>query len=124
MMSYSDWVRQNEKKKNEVVDRLKKKNFTDEQIFEYFNYDNMRVKEPNFCILYKTGEKCHDIKNLNCFYCACPYFVLNNSVNPKIKSYCSNPKGNPKILKNKKKGFTFIDCSNCVIPHIMKKKIE
>ena len=100
------------------MEKLKEKR-TDE-ILEYFEYDNMKVNEKDFCPLYEKDQKCHDIKELNCYLCGCPNFRFNDGgfkkENGKILySYCDI---------DSKKGTTFQtkeaihqNCSACHVPH-------
>ncbi len=112
MMTYEEWFELQNKKHKEVV--LKLENFSNEEIIGYFRFDNMVKKEPDFCPLYKDNKKCHDIDDLNCYFCGCPNFRLTDG-KEKLKSYCSI---------DSKDGAQFIseiaihqDCSKCIVPH-------
>ena len=119
-MNYIDWVSEHSKKHKKIVDKLLKNNYTKEQIVDYFEFENMVDKEKNFCLLYAENKKCHDMKNLNCYLCACPNFRFNDSgfkkVDEKIEySFCSI---------DSKDGAIGIygdaihqDCSSCQVPH-------
>lgn len=119
-MTYSDWFQTHSKKHKKIVEKLVAKNCTKEQIVEYFKFENMAKNESDFCPLYAENKKCHDMKNLNCYLCACPNFRFNDNgiekVDGKTKySYCSI---------ESKEGKTGIygdaihqDCSNCLVPH-------
>ena len=118
-MTFEEWLVDHDGKVQEVLGRL---NSTDPNvIIEYFDYDNMAEKESDFCPLYNMGEKCHDTNKLNCYYCACPYFMESDDEpfgyngDVKIMSTCSI---------NSTKAGTFIqdgvqqcDCTNCHVPH-------
>jgi len=108
-MGYKQWIKQHSIKHKKIVDKLS--NFTDDEIIEYFDFDNMVKNEPNFCPLYKDNKKCHNIEKLNCYLCACPLFRLDTH-----KSYCQidSKFGSTIIAKD---GFIHQNCSNCVIPH-------
>jgi len=125
-MTYEEWYADNYKKKQEILERLQGK--SPREIVDYFDYDNMILREPDYCPLYKDKMKCHNMDDLNCFFCACPYFLYGNNNNPieidrdnntEIMSKCS--------IKSKFKDvFTYIqddtkkkacDCSGCYIPH-------
>lgn len=121
-MTYLEWTKDHGNKHKAIMQKLK--NRTDDEVIEYFNYENMIKEEKDFCLLYAQNKKCHDIDNLNCYICACPYFRFKDEVGFKqvdgktLFSYCSI---------DSKKGKTFEseqaihqDCSDCVIPH--KKK--
>jgi len=107
-MSYSNWLETHSLKHKNIMKKLS--HLSDEEVLEYFNYENMKLKEKDFCILYKDNEKCHNMENLNCYLCACPNFRVD-----KTKSFCSiDSKYGAKI---ELKDFTHQDCSNCTIPH-------
>ena len=117
-MSYSSWVKKHGLKHREIIERLK--DLSDDEVIEYFRFENMVEKEPNFCPLYAKNKKCHDIENLNCYLCACPNFRFNDSGFEKIEdktlfSYCSidSKKGKKAISKSA----IHQDCSDCLIPH-------
>ncbi|MEA3315239.1 MAG: hypothetical protein U9Q30_05230, partial [Campylobacterota bacterium] len=107
-MSYSNWLDTHSLKHKNIINKLS--HLTDEEIIKYFDYENMKLKEKEFCILYKDNRKCHDIEKLNCYLCGCPNFRVD-----KTKSFCSiNSKYGDKIVL---KDFTHQDCSKCKIPH-------
>lgn len=98
----------------------KLENLNDDEVIEYFEYDNMLQNEPDFCLLYAQKKKCHDIENLNCYLCACPHFRFDDAGIKKVGektlfSFCS--------IDSKKGAFfesenaLHQDCSNCFIPH-------
>jgi len=118
-MTYHEWTVSHGLKHQKIVQKLEDKN--DDEVIEYFLYENMKKNEPNFCVLYAKNKKCHDIKNLNCYLCACPNFrfEVNQGFDTfkgkKVLSCCSI---------NSKKGKLFEstdvihqDCSDCVVPH-------
>ncbi|WP_458701330.1 hypothetical protein ACKGJI_04250 [Sulfurospirillum sp. 1307] len=117
-MTYSQWVKEHAKKHQKILKKLKDK--SDDEVVEYFFYENMQKNEKDFCLLYSEHKKCHDMKNLNCYLCACPYFRFRDGGFDKIGgktiySFCSI---------NSKHGKTFEtddaihqDCSECIIPH-------
>ncbi len=117
-MSYKNWFEEHSNKHKQLINKLKNK--TVDEIIAYFDFDNMKKNEPDFCFLYKENKKCHEIENLNCYLCACPNFRFNDNGLKKIDektlfSYCSF---NSKFSKE----FVFEnsvhqDCSDCLIPH-------
>jgi Zn-finger protein len=112
-ISYQNWIEQHSKKHSQIVAKLlqNNQNISDEEIIEYFSYDNMQKYENDFCPLYKENKKCHDIDELNCYLCGCPNFRLEDT-----KSHCNiNSKYGAKITA--KDGFIHQDCSGCGIPH-------
>ena len=125
-MTYIEWKELHAKAKSNIISKHNLNNVKD--IIKYFDYDNMVVNESNFCPLYKDNIKCHNIDNLNCYYCGCPYFIINENpktvgkttivstcmINSKYKSeYYENPDGNNVVRIH-------CDCSNCYVPHTTK----
>ena len=105
-------MKQHAKKHLKIINKLT--HLSDYEIIEYFDFDNMKIKEKDFCPLYKKNQKCHEIEQLNCYSCGCPYFRLNNN-DDKILSYCSINHKNGRTIEST----TGIhqDCTNCTIPH-------
>ncbi len=107
-MFYQSWHKQHALKHKKILDKLT--HLSDDDIIKYFDYDNMKQKEKDFCVLYKENKKCHEMENLNCYLCACPNFRVE-----KKKSFCSiNSKDGGTIEHN---GFIHQDCSLCTVPH-------
>ena len=118
-MSYKDWFNKHSKKHRTIVDKLIKQNLSQDEIIDYFDFDNMKQNEIDFCPLYKQNKKCHNIKNLNCYLCACPNFRFNDNGiatydNHKILSKCSINNGKQ---IGSKSGNIHQDCSSCTTPH-------
>lgn len=93
---------------------IKQQSFkTVDEMVDYFDFENMSKYQKHFCILYKTGTKCHEIQNLNCFFCACPFYVVQDEkhtfckINSKFASYI--------VLDD----LNICDCTNC---HFIHKK--
>ena len=117
-MSYQLWFKSHGKKHKEIVDKLSHLN--NNELIEYFQFENMVKKEPNFCPLYKNNKKCHEIEELNCYLCACPNFRFKDTgfkkeENRTLFSYCdieskdgSQYKLDEAIHQN---------CAKCAIPH-------
>lgn len=98
---------------NKVNAILKKKQFkTPSEEYEYFLYKNMVNEEPDFCLLYRVNERCHNYKNLCCRFCACPYFKIEDNL---FKCKYHNTKHENAVL---------MDCENCIIPHIKTITLE
>lgn len=118
-MTFTEWVITHNNKKEDIL--LKIKDLSKKEQIQYFDYDNMIKKELNFCPLYKLNTKCHDIKDLNCFLCACPYFEYSDNTplsvtkDINVMSRCSiNAK---EASSYTTKGIQQCDCSNCTVPH-------
>ena len=122
-MTYSEWEQEHTIKVAEIMGRIKAS--TLDEIAEYFKYDNMVKKEKEFCPLYKDNIKCHNIDDLNCYYCGCPHFNINDnpattgkttivsscSIDSKYKDiFYENPDENNVVRIH-------CDCTNCFIPH-------
>jgi len=117
-MGYNDWFENHATKHKKIVDKLVKKNYTKEQIIEYFNFENMKKEELEFCPLYTKDKKCHDMESLNCYLCACPNFRFNeNGLGTynefRILSRCNIHNGKEFAGK----GVIHQDCSSCSVPH-------
>nr|WP_321267425.1 hypothetical protein [uncultured Sulfurimonas sp.] len=117
-MKYTEWFDTHALKHKVIVEKLLKRGCSNEEIVDYFDFENMLEKEIDFCPLYAKNKKCHDMDNLNCYMCACPNFRFNDdgidSYNEfKILSRCD--------INNGKKfagaGVIHQDCSSCSVPH-------
>ena len=117
-MGYTTWFNKHADKHKKIVDKLLKKNYSKEQIIEYFDFDNMVKEELDFCPLYKDNKKCHDMESLNCYLCACPNFRFSDEGlgeynGFKILSKCDINNGEEFAGK----GVIHHDCSSCSVPH-------
>ena len=108
-MSYQSWHEEHAKKHQQLLKKLS--HLDDEELINYFDFENMVVKEPDFCLLYKENKKCHDMENLNCYFCACPNF----RVEEKQSSCAIKSKDGGSIQAPD--GFIHQDCSKCTVPH-------
>ena len=119
-MSYASWFERHAKRHKKIVDKLLENNLSEVEIVEYFDFDNMVKKEPNFCPLYKDNRKCHDNKELNCYFCACPNFRFKDSgfqviKNQTLFSYCSIDSKDGAQYKSKNS--IHQNCVGCFVPH-------
>lgn len=117
-MTYQEWHNSHKAKRDTITHQ--QANLSVAELVEYFNYDHMIIAEPDFCRLYLTNTKCHEMANLNCYNCGCPYFKfddngLTEQDGVTVYSTCTI---------NAVSGSQFIsetaihhDCSNCTIPH-------
>jgi len=119
-LTYTSWFDAHATKHKKIVTKLLVKNYTNEQIVEYFDFDNMLIKEPDFCLLYKDSKKCHDMEKLNCYLCACPHFRFDDKGIKKIGentqfSICDidSKHGSQGLYSDR----IHQDCSKCQIPH-------
>ncbi len=93
---------------------------SDEEVIRYFRFENMVKNEPDFCPLYKDNKKCHDMKKLNCYLCACPHFRFDDEGFKKVEdktlySTCDihSKHGSQYISDNA----IHQNCSACLVPH-------
>ena len=105
-------MQQHAKKHKAIVEKLT--HLSDDEIIEYFDFENMKEKEKDFCPLYERNKKCHDLEKLNCYSCGCPYFRLNDD-DTNLLSYCSiNHKNGGQMEAS---NGIHQDCTNCTVPH-------
>ena len=111
-MSYQRWFNKHANKHKKIVQKLQTDDI--DEILEYFSYNNLKEKEPDFCPLFAQDKKCHDIENLNCYFCGCPLFRFDDKAEV-VKSRCEiNSKFGREIQSN---GIVHQDCSFCLLPH-------
>jgi len=117
-MTYSHWSATHANKHTVIMNKLS--HLSDDDVIKYFEFDNMVKQEPDFFFFYASNKKCHEIENLNCYWCACPHFRFDDAGlslhNDKtVYSICSI---------DSKEGAQFEsanalhqDCTACLIPH-------
>jgi hypothetical protein len=120
LLGYNEWIQKHAKKHKNIVTKLVKKGFNTEEIISYFDFENMKKEEFDFCPLYAKNKKCHDMESLNCYLCACPNFRFNEAGIQKIDektqySTCNidSKDGKQGIYGEK----IHQDCSGCFVPH-------
>ncbi|MEA2110433.1 MAG: hypothetical protein U9P71_00135 [Campylobacterota bacterium] len=119
-MSYNTWFHEHAKKHADIIKKLRLKEFTQAQIIDYFDFNNMVEHEKSFCQLYTQNRKCHEIKELNCYLCACPNFRFDDSgfsTEARVTkfSFCNINSNNGKEVKYG--NAIHQDCSGCTVPH-------
>ncbi len=119
-MSYKEWVDEHAKKHAKIIQKLSILCYSKEQIIEYFDYKNMRLCEEEFCFLYRENKKCHDMEDLNCYFCACPNFRfadtgISKDGHSTIYSECSIKSEDGRQVDFD--GKIHQDCSACTVPH-------
>ncbi len=117
-MSYINWFEKHALKHEKIMKKLK--SLSDDEVIEYFLYENMVKNEPDFCPLYEQNRKCHDMKELNCYLCACSNFRFKDSgfkqiKEKSLKSYCSINSKDGAVFEGKEA--IHQDCSGCMVPH-------
>lgn len=117
-MAYQDWFDKHGNKHAKIMEKLKDK--SDDEVIEYFRFENMVKEEPEFCPLYKDNKKCHDYEELNCYLCACPNFRFDDKGFRKqdektLYSYCSiDSKDGAQFLGE---DYIHQNCAGCLVPH-------
>ena len=119
MQTYASWLKDFGDKHHQLSQKLLKQGLNQVEIIKYFRFENMVLKEPDFCELYKTNTKCHEMKVLNCYLCACPNFRFTShpkAIDKKlIHSKCSINSKDGAIFEHENS--VHQDCSGCQIPH-------
>jgi len=119
-MSYKMWLTKQCDKHAKIVYKLLQRGYAKTKIIDYFEYENMRQNEADFCPLYKDKTRCHDIVYLNCYLCACPNFRFSDlgirKTNGKTEySHCAVNSTDGK--QSEFNGQIHQDCSGCTLPH-------
>jgi len=119
-MSYFEWFEDHAQKHRTLVQKLCAQGLTQKEIIDYFMFENMLEKEPEFCLLYANKQKCHNVSYLNCYLCACPHFRfcdegLSEEEGVVIKSMCAVNAKRRALFVHENIGH--LDCSRCTIPH-------
>ena len=115
-MTYTAWRSDFFNRRDTLQRRLEQSGLSPAEVVSYFNYDNMRIAEPDFCPLYALNTKCHDMSKLNCYLCACPHFVCSDEpLFAYTYSVCS-------INSRHATTFTYdncvhCECTHCTLPH-------
>ncbi|WP_457749412.1 hypothetical protein [Sulfurimonas sp.] len=119
-MAYNEWVEKHAKKHKSIVQKLVKQGYDKEKIIDYFDFENMKEKEFDFCPLYAKNKKCHELESLNCYLCSCPNFRFNDEGIQKVEektqySFCDidSKDGRQGVYGEK----IHQDCSGCGVPH-------
>ncbi len=117
-MTYSGWFDTHAAKHRVIMEKLA--DLSDEEVIAYFRYDNMVEKEPDFCPLYATAARCHDLPELNCYLCACPHFRFSDrgmgieGGKTRYSACAIGAVGGETFQTDTR---IHHDCSRCVIPH-------
>jgi len=77
-----------------------------DEIVEKFVYEELEKNAKDFCPLFAMGLKCHEVGYLNCYFCACPHYSINDSssacaINSRFATFVG----------------AVLDCSKCKVPH-------
>lgn len=117
-MTYQDWFQQHGKKHQAIVQKLD--HLSDQEVIEYFRFENMVNKEHGFCPLYAENKKCHPMENLNCYLCACPNFRFDDSGfsqqgDQTLYSYCAIDSKDGDQFHTEEA--IHQNCTGCTVPH-------
>lgn len=117
-MSYKKWFDAHALKHAEIISKLT--HLSDKEVIEYFRFENMVEKEPEFCPLYAENKKCHDTAELNCYLCACPNFRFNDggfteTEGKTLFSTCSID--SPDGARFTTETAIHQNCTGCIVPH-------
>lgn len=117
-MSYKKWFDAHAAKHAAIMKKLE--HLSDDEVIEYFRFDNMVQHEPEFCPLYAENKKCHDMEELNCYLCACPNFRFKEAGFARegeriLFSTCSieSPDGDRYVSEKA----IHQNCAGCIVPH-------
>ncbi len=117
-MSYKKWFDEHAAKHRAIMEKLTA--LSDQEVIEYFRFENMVQNEKEFCPLYANNKKCHDTPELNCYLCACPNFRFNDKgfkqeEEKTLFSTCSieSPDGDRYISESA----IHQNCAGCLVPH-------
>ena len=117
-MTYTEWFDIHAAKHAKIMQTLTHLN--DEEVIDYFIYENMQEKHPDFCPLYADNTKCHELEVLNCYFCACNHFRFSDKGlkvedSKTIYSLCSIDAKEGSVFESD--NAVHQDCSDCLIPH-------
>jgi hypothetical protein len=117
-VSYSKWFQAHGAKHRKIVEKLS--HLSDDEVIEYFRFENMVEQEPNFCPLYAKNQKCHEMENLNCYLCACPNFRFDENGFKTVEgrtlfSVCGIESQDGAEFKTD--SAIHQNCTGCIIPH-------
>lgn len=117
-MSYKKWFDAHAQKHAKIMEKLKDR--SDDEVIEYFRFENMVKHEPDFCPLYEKNKQCHEMENLNCYLCACPNFRFDDDgfeqQNGKtLFSFCSIDSKDGSQFEGE--DYIHQNCAGCIVPH-------
>ncbi len=117
-MTYMEWFDSHAKKHADIMKTLTC--LSDDEVIDYFIFENMQKNHPDFCPLYVDNKKCHEIEELNCYFCACNHFRfsdngLREEGTKTVYSICDIDAKESKNFETA--NAVHLDCSDCLIPH-------
>ena len=117
-MKYSEWLESHAQKNEEIMRHLR--HLSDDEVIDYFIYENMQQKHPDFCPLYADNTKCHEMDELNCYFCACNHFRFSDEGLVKEGDRIRYSRCDIHARESRdfiSENAIHLDCSNCQIPH-------
>ncbi len=117
-MTYMEWFESHAVKHETIMKTLT--HLSDKETIEYFIFENMKEKHPDFCPLYAENKKCHEMEVLNCYFCACNHFrfsddgLAEEGTRTRYSICDINAKESQDFVSD---NAIHLDCSNCQIPH-------
>jgi len=87
------------------------------KIIDNYDFEKQKKLNPTGCVCYEQDKKCHNITDLNCFFCYCPNYDRNVKEG---KCKIDSPKG--KYIDNHEG--KILDCSDCDFPHKKENAIK
>ena len=117
-MTYKEWFDEMAEKHRAILEGME--DASEEEIIDSFDYDNMCKQHSDYCPLYLEGKKCHEMENLNCYFCGCPYFRFCDEgidrIDGKIRySLCTIDAKEGRRFETE--DAIHQDCSECTLPH-------
>ncbi|HFS84992.1 MAG TPA: hypothetical protein ENK72_00015 [Epsilonproteobacteria bacterium] len=93
---------------------------SDDEVIAYFRFENLSVAEPDFCLLFQTKTKCHEMEGLNCYLCGCPHFRFDDDgmtteTGKTRYSTCNIEAKEGGIFETEEA--IHQDCTGCLLPH-------
>lgn len=119
-MGYFKWFQAHATQHASIIQKLLSQGLNSQEIITYFRFDHMLEQEPDFCPLYAKKKQCHDMENLNCYFCGCPYFRFDDQgreekSGKKIYSWCRINSRHGRRLETE--SAIHQDCTYCLLPH-------
>ncbi len=87
------------------------------KLIDEWDFDKRKNTNPEECICYQQNKPCHNITNLNCFFCYCPNYDTSVKegkckINSQKAKYIDNHEGR------------ILDCTDCDFPHKRENAIK
>jgi Zn-finger protein len=79
-------------------------------LIEEWDFEKRKKENPHGCICYEESKKCHDMEDLNCFFCYCPEYDRTIK-----EGGCKIDSSKGKYIDNHEGKIW--DCSDCDFPH-------